>query len=551
MSDIKKPTLGMKHFKTSICSLFFLCFALHLFSQSSVKIDSLTTTLKFAETDTHRISILWDLSEEYITTDFNKAIEHLRKAVEIAEQLEDEYRIAKTKMLIGNVYTHSGDYDEGTMHILMALEYFEREQIKKEMYISYIIIGVIHDRIYKYDEALEYYFNALNIANELKKADPEADKSLNTQTLYNNIGNIYSTNEENETAIDYYLKGVESAIQRDDYGNLGVLYNNLGKMYNKLEQPDTAYKYLIKSLSTREKIKDKAGMAKSYYFLAAHFFDLPDYEQALDYATKSLNLGKEVGSLQTQHTAMWFIYQIYYEMGMYKESVDSHIEYKVLSDSMYNNQTINEITRLKMQFEFDAQEAERALVLQKTKFKYAFIIVGLLLIIVVVGLFAVLIRFKARKVRLEKDNLEKDIELKNKELATNVMYMVRKNEMINSVAKKLLDLKERVVEQNKKPIQDIALELQTEADKNIWKEFEMRFQKVHNEFYQHLLEKHPDLSPNEGRLVALLRLNMTTKEIAAITHQNIKSVEVARARLRKKLNLTGTDVNLVGYLNSL
>jgi len=46
-------------------------------------------------------------------------------------------------------------------------------------------------------------------------------------------------------------------------------------------------------------------------------------------------------------------------------------------------------------------------------------------------------------------------------------------------------------------------------------------------------------------------LNMSSKEIAAITQQSIKSVEVARARLRKKLNLTNTTSNLVTHLSNV
>jgi DNA-binding CsgD family transcriptional regulator len=66
-----------------------------------------------------------------------------------------------------------------------------------------------------------------------------------------------------------------------------------------------------------------------------------------------------------------------------------------------------------------------------------------------------------------------------------------------------------------------------------------------------LNEKFPDLSPSERRLCAFLKLDMTTKEISAITHQNAKSIDVARTRLRKKLNLTGTDHNLITFLAHL
>jgi DNA-binding CsgD family transcriptional regulator len=74
---------------------------------------------------------------------------------------------------------------------------------------------------------------------------------------------------------------------------------------------------------------------------------------------------------------------------------------------------------------------------------------------------------------------------------------------------------------------------------------------VHSEFYTTLRKLYPDLSPADEKLCAFLRLNMSSKEIAAVSQQSIKSVEVARARLRKKLNLTNTNSNLVSHLANL
>jgi DNA-binding CsgD family transcriptional regulator len=163
----------------------------------------------------------------------------------------------------------------------------------------------------------------------------------------------------------------------------------------------------------------------------------------------------------------------------------------------------------------------------------------------------VIIRSRARQTALLQENLTQDVEIKNKELTTNVMYLIRKNELINSVAERLLKLQPNVLPENYKEIHNIILDLQREADNDSWAEFELRFNQVHTDFYNKLHELHPDLSPADEKLCAFLRLNMSSKEIAAITQQSVKSVEVARARLRKKLNLTNTTSNLVTYLSSL
>jgi DNA-binding CsgD family transcriptional regulator len=84
----------------------------------------------------------------------------------------------------------------------------------------------------------------------------------------------------------------------------------------------------------------------------------------------------------------------------------------------------------------------------------------------------------------------------------------------------------------------------------MWDEFEIRFKEVHKDFYNELHKAHPDLTLNEVKICAFLRLNMSTKEISAITHQSVKSINMARFRLRKKLHID-RDENLIAYLKSL
>jgi DNA-binding CsgD family transcriptional regulator len=92
--------------------------------------------------------------------------------------------------------------------------------------------------------------------------------------------------------------------------------------------------------------------------------------------------------------------------------------------------------------------------------------------------------------------------------------------------------------------------MKSNVDNTSWDEFEIRFHQVHQDFYKKLSEKIPNLTPNEKRLCAFLRLNMTTKEIAGITFQSIKSIQVARTRMRKKMDIE-RDENLISFLQDL
>ena len=132
------------------------------------------------------------------------------------------------------------------------------------------------------------------------------------------------------------------------------------------------------------------------------------------------------------------------------------------------------------------------------------------------------------------------------------MGLVKKNKILSEIADKLMDIKKNAVkEETKSAIIKIARELHLNTDDEVWDEFEIRFKQVHGEFYEKLISQFPDLSPNEQKICAFLRLNMTTKEISDLTGQRIHTLEVERTRLRKKLGITNTKTNLVSFLSKI
>jgi DNA-binding CsgD family transcriptional regulator len=152
---------------------------------------------------------------------------------------------------------------------------------------------------------------------------------------------------------------------------------------------------------------------------------------------------------------------------------------------------------------------------------------------------------------LDKKLLQASLEQKGKQLTNDILYQIKNNEMIEDVVKKLLTQTTRNASLNKEIIQESIRNLRNTKENNVWEEFELRFKNVHEEFYNNLQQRYPDLTAFERRLCAFLRLNMTSKEISAITAQNPKSIDVARARLRKKIGITNEGIGLVEFLNTI
>ena len=171
---------------------------------------------------------------------------------------------------------------------------------------------------------------------------------------------------------------------------------------------------------------------------------------------------------------------------------------------------------------------------------------------------------KETKIRQEQYELEKEIEklkndklkikilAKDKELVNNSLQVAKKNKVLNNIINKIKDInvdtfdettKNQFTKLNKSIVKEVN------ADKS-WQDLEKHIKNVHYDFLKRLKEKYPTISPRELDLATYLLMNMSTKEIAEVMNISNGGVELARYRLRKKLNLNKKE-NLIGFLMSI
>ena len=140
--------------------------------------------------------------------------------------------------------------------------------------------------------------------------------------------------------------------------------------------------------------------------------------------------------------------------------------------------------------------------------------------------------------RLREEELSLELSFKNKELTSYTMNFIHKNELLDELRKKLEKLKERVDASLAKELNTVIRLVQTNQniDKD-WEDFKRTFENVHHNFFSQLLSGCPELSPTELKLCALIKLNLTPKEVASMMGISLDSVKTSRYRLRKKLEL--------------
>lgn len=156
-------------------------------------------------------------------------------------------------------------------------------------------------------------------------------------------------------------------------------------------------------------------------------------------------------------------------------------------------------------------------------------------------------KLKAQKkiVQIKNAKLQSEIDSKNRELAVSTMSLIKKNEFLNAI-------KGQLKESNDNP--KIKSVIRT-IDRNInnaddWKLFEEAFNNADKDFLKKVKTLHPELTTNDLRLCAYLRLNLSSKEIAPLLNISSRSVEVKRYRLRKKMELQH-EKNLTDYILNL
>lgn len=148
--------------------------------------------------------------------------------------------------------------------------------------------------------------------------------------------------------------------------------------------------------------------------------------------------------------------------------------------------------------------------------------------------------------RLKNEQLSQDVDSKNKELAVSTMSLLKKNELLSLIKE---DLKNNTDEGSKSIKSVISTINKNINEEDTWTVFKEAFDTADNNFLKKVKQAHSSLTPNDLRLCAYLRLNLSSKEIAPLLNISVRSVEIKRYRLRKKMDLPH-EKGLVEYILS-
>ena len=543
--------------------IFYFIILIFLFVPAKVclgaqetNVDSTQHSLDAMPDDTVKVNMLINLSENAAWSDVRSAERYATQALKLSEKLKFEKGLAYSKFRLSEVFIDS-DYKITEDLILESLEH--AMAIRDSLLIAriYNAIGSLKDNLRENEDALEYYKKSLTIFLKMK------NDSL-ASAVYNNLAIIYQNMGNDSLSEAYYL--IAADINKRSGNDLWLAINYLNIGYNLItnRKLEKGKRYMDQSMELVKKNNFRRVLPYLYNNYSYYYFLLNDFQMSISFAQDAAAESKEQSNLLQERLALTHLKNAYMAINDLSQAIDYADQISNVSDSINKYNKLKEIDLLEMRHEFERERKQQALErellraeIQRNKLTLILIIVGsgLGIIIVLFLYFLQHNRFRRKTLEqkailLEKEKLEQQLEFKNKELTTNVMYLLKKNEFISSSSSQLKTAKQDEKDDKKKVIDKIILALDRSISEDNWTDFEVRFQEVHVGFYNKLNNQFPDLTPNELRLCAFLRLNMTSKEIAGITYQSPESLKIARYRLRKKLGLE-RDENLVAFLTKI
>ena len=479
-------------------------------------------------------------------TDLKSSLKIANKAKELALQIDNQNEYAEAILITGKVYTDLGDYDKSSEMNFEALQIFEKENDTIGIGSALNRIGYVYFDQGNWDKALEYYSRSLQLAREIN------DLAGISRGL-NNVAAVYGNKKEYRNLEKNLREAVE--INRKTGQRLweGVNYMNLAILYKDRKKTDTALYYYENALSIFKELNNAPKIAAVCISLSSYFSELNNIERGLFYANCAYKLGEDNELKMWVYVAAKRLHEIYFKQNDIAKAYEYSLIESRMKDSLDIEKSMTRLSQLELLYDFEKVNQERIIKQQRRDYIFG------ITVTVLISFFAIIIilllarqRIRRKNAIIVKKKFEGELEIKNKELTSNVMTLMRKNEILSEIADKLMEIRDEAVkDETKSAIKRIARELQKSTDREIWDEFEIRFNQVHNEFYDILIQQFPNLSPSEQRLCAFLRLNMTTKEISELTGQRTGTLEIARSRLRKKLNISNTKVNLVTFLSQI
>lgn len=537
-----------------------------------------------------------------------KAQPYINELAQIADKLNNDYVKAQSFFYQGTILLNRNEYKEALTHLNKGLTLVASlPENERTLTLHARLLnsrGTLYSDIRMNAEGYECFSKGLKISENIN--DPYL-----TSMLEINTANILNQIERFDEAIDLCRKNLMRSNDSNTYKH--IVFSILAESYKHKSSCDTALMYFdsafITSATHYDESRCLANRAFLYYdmgdfgsakhvlknildnyknelFKDAQILTMNCYgyiigmdsqsDSAMIYIDSAISKAKEYNfpSLEMECYASKSILQN--EYGDYSGFSKSIMKYIALRDSLDAADDNLRLEKTILSNEFKKTEEQLRLEKelsdaknQKARIRFYLIIISLGSVVLILALAFnrrnILLKNKDMELKskdmelknadmelknkqLKEEVLTKEIEARNRELTAKALVQVERQELLTEMIEKLKAIVDdkRKLSQN---LNEVINDFEKYKNSATPEDFDYYFTQTNPDFYKHLLVDFPNLTPYEQRLCAFLRLNLNTKDIAAICNISPDSAKVARARLRKSLNLVGSDADLTEFLS--
>jgi tetratricopeptide (TPR) repeat protein len=494
------------------------------------------------------------------------AINYYLISAKIYEELNNYRKLSSIYGNLGKLY-YNNNYDtERTLfYYRKSLDYAVQINDKNLIAEAYNRIGGILHNQQNYNDALYYFNNALEIFETISNIE-------NAAITLNNIGDVYRMRGIMDEALQYYRRSIDISKSMENTILMAITYVNIGQIYSHKGINDQAFDYYAKSLELYESINDINGLSALYNLLAAEYLETNKIEGAFSAYQNSFQLAIENNQwtqIKQSSLGLSKIYEINNDhinslkyLHIYARYNDSIIK-KQMSDELYDLQThfLRSISEKEIQIkdaDIELLESEQEI----NNLKQNFLIFGVIALIIVSVVSIIRMKNRIKKERLinqkdrqlhetQKELLKLELANKDNDLINFALHLVQKNEVLKQLKSDLNKISTNEDDEFNRRIKELSIHIQQSLQVNKeLQEFQEKVDLTYDDFFNKLKMRFPQLSKNEKRLCALLRLNLSSKEISSLNNTSVRAVEMSRYRLRKKCNIDSQE-SLTEYLQNL
>lgn len=429
----------------------------------------------------------------YYNLEKENALKTQKKAFEVFTAAGNEKGIARTLSYLGHLYEKRSEYNEAISYQNQSLAAYRRSGDSLGVALVYEQLGSIYEDLGRYDTALALFTDAYQLSIAY-------NAELLKTVLLNNLGDIHRKTGNYTLALDFSRQSLWTARKNGQKYHVRGALRDLAKLHQLKMDWKTAFLYQDSTYTLQTELYNTGLIEK----LARQrtLFELEAKNTQIDLLEASRNSQR---------------YRFY-------TALISFLTVVISASLIVSRQRLN-LRKSRQVLEQKEQLIETTARLNNATLEMA-------------SLEEAKLRAELEKNALNEKYLAQELEIKQKELAGQVLSVIQKNNLLDELKVGITALVRKSDGENRQALQKLSnlIEYNFNIEKD-WEAFRQTFEQVNKTFYDALSIRFPDLTSTELRLCSLIRLNLSSKDMSAMLGISQDSLRISRYRLRKKLNL--------------